>query len=244
MQQLNPMYLSFDELLQKRLFEIPTYQRAYSWNTKQRSDLFSDIKKLYESPEYKEGRTHFMATVVCQSQMREESYDTDIYSIMNIVDGQQRITTLIILLKAIHKKMSELNHQKYRRSLFYLEELLVKDENRKLILIQTNHSSSLVLREYLLKGAHPSEEKVTTHAIKTLKAGFVDCEKFVDQWCEKDEISDLLYLIRNKLFFILHILNDEGSVYTVFEVLNSRGLDVDWLDKCKSMLLGIAFEKL
>lgn len=104
------MYLSFDELLQKRLFEIPTYQRAYSWNTKQRNDLFNDICKLYDSPEYKEGRTHFMATVVYHSQMREESYDTDIYNILNIVDGQQRITTLIILLKAIHKKMNELNH--------------------------------------------------------------------------------------------------------------------------------------
>ncbi|MCM3359375.1 DUF262 domain-containing protein [Psychrobacillus sp. MER TA 171] len=244
MQQLNPMYLSFDEMLQKRLFEIPTYQRAYSWNTKQRNELFSDITKLYESPEYKEGRTHFMATVVCHSQMREEAYDTDVFSILNIVDGQQRITTLIILLKAIHKKMLELDNIKYRRTIFYLEELMVKDDNKKLILIQTNHNSSIALREYLLKGVHPTEDKVTTHAIKTLKSGFMDCERFVENWCEKHEILDLLMLIRNKLFFILHILNDEGSVYTVFEVLNSRGLDVDWLDKCKSMLLGIAFEKL
>ncbi|MFS0577268.1 DUF262 domain-containing HNH endonuclease family protein [Sporosarcina sp. 179-K 3D1 HS] len=242
--QLNPMYLSFDELLQKRLFEIPTYQRAYSWNTKQRNDLFSDITKLYESPEYKEGRAHFMATVVCHSQMREEAYDTDVYSVLNIVDGQQRITSLIILLKAIHLKMRELNNAKYRRSIYYLEELLVKDENQKLILIQTNHNSSLTLREYLLSGKHPSDDMVTTHAIRTLKSGFIECEKFVDHWCEKYEILDLLMLIRNRLNFILHIINDEGSVYTVFEVLNSRGLDVDWLDKCKSMLLGIAFEKL
>lgn len=243
-QQLNPMYLSFDELLQKRLFEIPTYQRAYSWNTKQRNDLFGDIMTLYESPEYKEGRTHFMATVVCHSQMKEESYDTDVYSILNIVDGQQRITSLIILLKSIHLKMQELNNNKYRRSIYYLEDLMVKDENQKLILIQTNHNSSLTLREYLLTGKHPNEDLVTTHAIKTLKAGFIDCENFVNSWAEKYELLDLLSLIRNKLNFILHIINDEGSVYTVFEVLNSRGLDVDWLDKCKSMLLGIAFEKL
>ncbi|WP_282434004.1 hypothetical protein [Desulfosporosinus lacus] len=36
---------------------------------------------------------------------------------------------------------------------------------------------------------------------------------------------------------------DESTVYTVFEVLNSRGLEVDWIDKCKSMLMGIDFER-
>ncbi|MDP3056900.1 MAG: HNH endonuclease family protein [bacterium] len=39
-------------------------------------------------------------------------------------------------------------------------------------------------------------------------------------------------------------MEDEGAVYTVFEVLNSRGLDVDWLDKCKSLLMGLLYEKI
>ena len=42
------------------------------------------------------------------------------------------------------------------------------------------------------------------------------------------------------MFFVL---DDPGAVYTVFEVLNSRGLSVDWLDKMKSTLMGVAFEK-
>lgn len=66
----------------------------------------------------------------------------------------------------------------------------------------------------------------------------------MDYWNEKYNILDLLILIKSRLYFILHVIDDEGSVYTVFEVLNSRGLEVDWLDKCKSMLMGIAFEKL
>jgi hypothetical protein len=49
-------------------------------------------------------------------------------------------------------------------------------------------------------------------------------------------------LIKNRLGFIFYLLEDEGSAYTVFEVLNSRGLEVDWLDKCKTMLMGIVFE--
>lgn len=44
-----------------------------------------------------------MATVVCHNDNRNETYDTELYNVVNIVDGQQRITTLIILLKAIEK---------------------------------------------------------------------------------------------------------------------------------------------
>lgn len=242
---IDPKFLTFDELMQKRLFEIPEYQRAYSWTSKQRKDLFNDIEKLYNYEDYKEGiRNHFMATVVCCNQQKVEEFETDIFSILDIVDGQQRITTLIILLKAIYKKLVALENPKYRRTITSLDELIVKDDESRLILIQTNHSSSIVLREYLISGEHPNENKIKTHASKNLAKAFIECERFVDEWTEKNNVLDLLILIKNRLNFIIHILDDEGSVYTVFEVLNSRGLEVDWLDKCKSMLMGIAFEKL
>jgi len=239
---LAPKYLSFDELLQKRLFEIPSYQRAYSWDTKQRKDLFNDIEKLHGTNDSSNRKSHFMATVVCHNENRNEAYDTELYNVLNIVDGQQRITTLIILLKAIEKKLYTINlDNRFNRSINYINDLLVKDDNKRLILIQTNHSSSTILREYLIHGIYPKEIK--THAAKALNNGFKDCETFVEDWCAKYEITDLLILLRNDLYFILHILEDEAAVYTVFEVLNSRGLAVDWLDKCKSMLMGIAFEQ-
>jgi len=242
---LAPKYLSFDELLQKRLFEIPSYQRAYSWDTKQRKDLFNDIEKLHLSndiSDINERKSHFMATVVCHNENKNEAFDTELYNILNIVDGQQRITTLIILLKAIEKRLESINNgKKYNRSINYIRDILVKDDNKRLVLIQTNHSSSIVLREYLVHGTFPQEIK--THAVKALHGGFKDCESFIEDWCSKYDITSLLILIRNDLYFILHILEDEASVYTVFEVLNSRGLAVDWLDKCKSILMGIAFEQ-
>lgn len=239
---LTPKYLSFDELLQKRLFEIPSYQRAYSWDTKQRKDLFNDIEKLHLSNNPNERKSHFMATIVCHNENKNEAYDTELYNVLNIVDGQQRITTLIILLKAIEKKLTILNsNQKYNRSINYIRDLLVKDDNKRLVLIQTNHSSSTILREYLIHGEFPKEIK--THAAKALNNGFKECEAFVDKWVSNYEITQLLILLRNDLFFILHVIEDEAMVYTVFEVLNSRGLAVDWLDKCKSMLMGIAFEQ-
>ena len=57
--QLNPLHVSVAKLLDGRLFRIPGYQRAYSWQPRQRADLFRDIEEAHRS-----GREHFMATVV------------------------------------------------------------------------------------------------------------------------------------------------------------------------------------
>ncbi|MGB3238802.1 MAG: DUF262 domain-containing protein [Geitlerinemataceae cyanobacterium] len=59
---IRPENLTLDKLLQGRLFRIPDYQRAYSWETKQRKDLFGDIEKLART---QTDRRHFMSTVVC-----------------------------------------------------------------------------------------------------------------------------------------------------------------------------------
>lgn len=242
---IEPKFLTFDELLQKRLFKIPDYQRAYSWTTKERKDLFNDILKLYEYNDYPDGyRNHFMATVVCCSK-EKVVYETDEYEDFDIVDGQQRITSLIILLRSLLKKLQEENASALKRTIRNLEELIVKDEDNKLILIQTNHDSSIHLREYLLTGKIPDKSRVKTHATRNLVKAFEESEVFIQQWVDAShDLMELLVLIKNRLNFILHVIEDEGTVYTVFEVLNSRGLEVDWLDKCKSILMGIAFEKL
>ncbi len=69
-----------------------------------------------------------------------------------------------------------------------------------------------------------------------------DCEKFVAEWKDGRGIEALMSLVLHRLGFVVHDTEDGRAVYTVFEVLNSRGLAVDWLDKTKSMVMGRAFE--
>ena len=66
-----------------------------------------------------------------------------------------------------------------------------------------------------------------------------ECESFVNEWNNQIE---LLRIIKNQLTFIFHEIDDEAAVYTVFEVLNNRGLNVSWLDRFKSILMAVAFE--
>jgi hypothetical protein len=67
-----------------------------------------------------------------------------------------------------------------------------------------------------------------------------ECEKFVADW--SGSLSDLVSLLKNRLTCILHEISDEAAVYTVFEVLNSRGLEVSWFDRLKSMLMAVVFQ--
>jgi len=242
---IKPDYLTFDNLLQKRLFRIPNYQRAYSWETKQRKDLFFDLKKLKKSTESTESadneKHHFMATIVCL-KIGKETIVVDEFGVFHIVDGQQRLTTLIILLKALHKVLSKGNNTEKKVALD-LQSLIIKEDER-LILLQTNHDNSHFFRNYLKNGTIPESDKVQTTSTKHLIEAFKECENFVNDWYKKyQEVLSLLQLLKNRLGFIFYLLEDEGAAYTVFEVLNSRGLEVDWLDKCKTMLMGIAFEK-
>src|SRR5688572_4974591 len=94
---IQPQYLSLTKLLDGRLFVIPEYQRAYSWTFHQRNDLFDDLRKTYQKGE-DEG--HFMAAIVALKR-KKQILGTDEFHVMEVVDGQQRLTTLIILLNAI-----------------------------------------------------------------------------------------------------------------------------------------------
>ncbi|NET04076.1 MAG: DUF262 domain-containing protein [Symploca sp. SIO2B6] len=235
---LRPDNLTLDKLLQGRLFRIPDYQRTYSWETKQRIDLFGDIEKL-ASKENSE-RHHFMSTVVCLQTKEKKEVGADEFGIFYIVDGQQRLTTLIILLKALVKVLRNGSDIEQKES-GKLQELLVK-ENGRLILLQTNHDSKRLFRNYLEQGEIPQDIKVETLAERNMIKAFKECEDFVQNF-PRDHLL-LVKLVKNKLDFIFYVLEDEGAVNTTFEVLNSRGLEVDWLDKCKSIMMGIAFEKL
>lgn len=232
---IDPKYVTLDVLLQKRLFLIPEYQRAYSWQSKQRLDLFDDIRKLCRLGA---DRHHFMATIVCLATGEKKDVGSDEIEIFHVVDGQQRLTTLIIMLKALSKALSSIDNENARKEALKLNELLSKEDG-KLILLQMNHDSSAMFRKYVKDGKLPAAESAKTAAEKNLTDAYAECERFVKEW----DPFVLLKIIKNRLDFIFYVMADEGAVYTIFEVLNSRGLEVDWLDKCKSILMGIAFEK-
>ena len=241
MLNVQPKFLSFAQLLEKRLFRIPLYQRAYSWSRTERGDMFEDIGKLKNRPE----NSHFMATVVGLNR-RTISIVTDEYDVIDIVDGQQRLTTLVILLKTIEQELVSLLTDADRDALTTearlereLQELLVKADASSLILLQTNHDRTQYFANFLRAGASPPFTEARTLADRELLRAIHECKSFVQKWGDPVE---LLRLLKNQLWFVFHETHDVKTVYTVFEVLNDRGLPVSWLAKLKSRLMEVVFE--
>jgi hypothetical protein len=232
MSMIEPKYYTINGLFADRVFCIPHYQRFYSWEKKQREDFFNDLKDLFK----KGGdRHHFMATIVCYRTGDKKSIGSVDYNVYDIVDGQQRITTIVLMLKAIHLKLPEGIEKEN------IGKILVKsDEN--LLVLQTNNINQDLFNKYLREGIAPKKESIKTHADRNLFYAIKEIDYFIDEWISSSNLMDLLRLIRNRIGFVIYDTDERHAVYTIFESLNSRGLEVDWLDKCKSVLMGIAFE--
>lgn len=232
---IQPNYLKLGQLLNGRLFQIPHYQRAYSWERKHREDLFSDIDSLRAADD---NAVHFMATMVGLNLGKTTIVASE-FDRIEVVDGQQRLTTLIILFKSLLLSLSDSNDKNERLLADEIAALLIKNNAHMPLLTQANHDTNH-LANFLREGIHPSSTKAKTLADRRLLQAMEHCAEFVARW-EGSKLQ-LSIILKNRLAVIFHEIDDEATVYTVFEVLNSRGLDVAWLDRLKSILMGMAFE--
>ncbi len=230
---IQPMYGVLQTLFADRVFRIPHYQRFYSWQSRQRTDLFSDIDKLANQGQEQH---HFMATLVCFRTPETKAIGMHQYRVYDIVDGQQRLTTLIILLKCIELALSEDSQDRGE-----LAKILVK-RDRQLILLQTNNANEHIFNSFLREGARPNPDNLRIQSDYNLEKAIKECDRFIGRWKTGRGIEALMGIVLHRLGFVVYDTEDSRAVYTVFEVLNSRGLDVDWLDKTKSMLMGRAYE--
>jgi hypothetical protein len=232
--QIQPLYLTVGNLLSGRLFKVPEYQRAYSWQSKQRADLFRDIEKVFSADS---DSMHFMATIV-GLRRKKKRIASDEFLEIEVVDGQQRLTTLTILLKALSKQMKADDARRSEE----IDSLLVKGDD--LALLVTNHDMNHIFADYLRDGVVPDGKLPYTSADQNIIEAIAESEEFVTTWGAQPsrKFIDLYSIIKNRLSAIFFEIEDEGIVYTVFEVLNTRGLDVTWFDRLKSLLMAVLFE--
>ena len=95
----------------KHLFVIPSFQRGYRWEKKEVTDLLEDIKQ-FANDESSKSDSYFLQPIVVKA-CKYDAYDA-----YEVLDGQQRLTTLLLLLKRIMKRISEDKRETYQELLY------------------------------------------------------------------------------------------------------------------------------
>lgn len=229
-------------LIDNEKLVIPVFQRNYSWKEENWKELWIDIKNGYN-----EDRPHYMGSVVLV-----ENNDSK-----EIVDGQQRITTLTLLYLAIIKNflllidnnirskdnLERVNNIKnniiYKRDLYNLNKV-----KNKLILNDVNNT---IYENYIV----PDKLNDVSDNIEESNLKLIKCYQYfteqIKKECIKDEskypnekyLLDYYEYISSKVIFIEITAKDYSSAYTIFETLNDRGLDLTVTDLLKNYIFSM-----
>ncbi|NHB35264.1 DUF262 domain-containing protein [Helicobacter pylori] len=118
------MKTTIKEIFQEEGYSIPNYQRDYAWKDKNFRDLWEDLEEAIEYN--KKGYGHFIGTmVVTKNEDNKKLYD--------IIDGQQRTTTIFMLLHVLASKQNEKDKQETRKYLYQKGELKLEVAPPKLL---------------------------------------------------------------------------------------------------------------
>lgn len=222
---LAPTKGSIDEFLNGRnQFSIPVYQRAYSWEKKQCMRLWKDILEMYKS----DGKKHFLGTIV---NVAENFAPTGIHK-YTIIDGQQRITTLVILLIALrdfieNNELLESHIKPEAITDMYLKNLHAdSDEQYKLILSQRDKQNLIELIE-----GHKDRIDEESRIIHNYNY-------FYNKISNGDMSADEVFRSIGKLEIVnITLERERDNPQQIFESLNSTGIDLGQSDLIRNYVL-------
>jgi uncharacterized protein with ParB-like and HNH nuclease domain len=221
--KITPTTLTLSQLFSSanEQFVIPAYQRRYSWQEKQLAELFDDINYLRSDD------THLLGSVVCLTYSHTAGVNP-----LEVVDGQQRITTLSIFLKVLQDRYEELGKDEIAREIAnYLvcKGIDRKPQNKILLGDLDNADYALVL----------GQKNFAEVKNPNLAAAYKKLREWVNA-LTVDVLNELYFKFINNVLVIRLDVGDAKDAYRLFETINNRGLKLDSTDIIKNFLLGHA----
>jgi len=209
------------ELFAGKVFRVPDYQRNYAWEKKNWEDFWNDIKEgLLTKTE------HYWGTIALKST-DESLYcsEKDIpFNLFEVVDGQQRITTIYLFLLALANVGKPA-----------LRESFIKCGN--IYRLELGGLNNKVLKDLV-------DRKNPSPAIKTNKLLKECLEYFENQIRSFNRLDKLSEYLQNITFSLEFVVQDQTLAVKAFESLNDRGKPLTLLDKTKSYLMFVSLRYL
>jgi len=229
---------TFRKLLGNGLtYQIPRFQRDYSWTADEWDDLWQDILGLFEEdPE----PAHYMGYLVLQSPDNKR---------FDIIDGQQRITTLSVMILGALSHLNDIaesgvdadrNRERLEQLrgsyIGYLDPVTLVSRSK----LQLNRHNDDFYQNYLVP-----LEKIPQRGLRAsehlLRKAFDWFKSAVKQHCGSDgiDVARFVDAMVDKLFFTVITVTDELNAFKVFETLNARGVRLSATDLLKNYLFSV-----
>ncbi|WQS45837.1 DUF262 domain-containing HNH endonuclease family protein [Helicobacter pylori] len=209
--------LTLDGVIEKGVFEIPSYQRGYAWQIRQLKDFWNDLEHVSKLGD----KFHYMHSLTLREL--ENEFES---SAFEIIDGQQRLATSLILLGLL-AKITQNKDPKY--SLMNLEPILsykyyglseafraITEEEKDLEAFKTSFYAKNLIDAYAF-----FKEKISDTPVGTLEKMFNS-------------------LIKKMLFSVVELNDNRIDPFSSFETINNRGKDLSTLELFKNRLHFVA----
>ena len=229
-----------DFLRSDRLFEIPIYQRGYAWEEENLRDLWDDL--AYLEPGQRAGRDddrkHYFGTVLLKKADRKTRADLRTFEHFEVIDGQQRLTTTIILLRELIAQFKDLGDDGASGQASRLEEdYIVYEDNYKLTIGNEDKS---FFHDSILAGQSAADPQ-TRAQTRLRDAQIFFREQFRQRReTEPDQYREFLIDFKgwlDRLEIMLYIVPSNAEAVRMFETVNDRGRPLTNLEKTKSILM-------
>lgn len=221
-------------VLSSHYYKIPRFQRPYSWLREHVDDYWNDTVVEVEED-------YFIGSMVVYVARDD---------VCRVVDGQQRLTTIMMMLCAIREELKDEGFEDLALGIHGLLER--PDINNQMVYVLTTQSSYPYFQEYILKYDKPTieveiktEEENLARAYKQIRdyikasVDVVRQDPLIKEGKRKNEIQKKLLSLRDailapKLIFVE--LENEDDAYAIFETLNTRGKELGVSDLVKTYL--------
>lgn len=229
MSSISPHYRTITQLLQSRSYSIDDYQREYKWETAHIQELLSDLQNKFETS-YREGdgpkqtatyADYFLGSIIV-ARRGTKSY---------LVDGQQRVTSLTLLLIYLYRTVKERGH-----SVTSTIESLIFSDN----LGDQSFNLDIPDRTPVIKALFNGEDfnpDGKDESTVTIVARYRD----IEEYDLADELGDALpvfiYWLLNNVGLIEITTDSDTHAYSIFEAMNDRGKPLSPVDMLKAYLL-------
>lgn len=251
--------LSLEDLFNRKIFRIPDYQRGYSWGELQLEEFWSDILNLLP------GRDHYTGMIslkeLSKSYTNNEKWNderwllTDLnYKAYHVVDGQQRLTTFVILINEIvkfyknmfpNKSESEILIKNFKLENVINNYLSINEPSSNGILksfkfgYEVDNPSYEFFKHKILEEPNGKKPTESFYTLKLEKAKEFFSTHIKEEYEKKglSSIETIFKKVTQNLKFNMYYIDDDFNVFLAFETMNNRGKRLSNLELLKNRLI-------